>query len=337
VDFGLDESQREVARLAAEVLSRDSEDPWKELAQAGLLALPLPADLGGDELGIMDVAALATEIGRKAAPVPALATLFLGLLPVLYWGDPGLLPAVAAGETIITGALSERGQPFPGEPAAIADGERVSGTKIGVSFGYEAALVVVTVSLAAGGTGAVLVDPRAEGVSWVRTPSSSEVPEYTMRLERAPVAGRLDVPDVRDLYRLAAAGACCLTDGALAGALELTTGYVGSRRQFGRPLAEFQAVSQQIADVYIASRTLHLATQSACWRLAAGLHAAEDLDVAAYWACAYAPAALRTCHHLHGGLGMDVSYPLHRYSSLVSDLVRFLGGAEYRLERVDVH
>jgi 3-oxo-4-pregnene-20-carboxyl-CoA dehydrogenase alpha subunit len=333
VDFGQDESQVEVARLAAEVLSRDSEDPWKELAQAGLLALPLPEDLGGDGLGLLEVAALATEIGRKAAPVPALATLFLGMLPVIRGNiaaGRGLLPAVAAGEAILAGAFNERSAPLPDEPAAIA-GERVSGTKIGVSFGQEASLVVVTVS-----DGAVLVNPGAEGVSWVRTPTSSGLPEYTLRLDEAPVAGRLDVGP-RELNRLAVAGACCLVDGALAGALELTTGYVGSRRQFGRPLAEFQAVSQQIADVYIASRTQHLATQSACWRLASGLDAGDDLDVAAYWACAYGPGALRTCHHLHGGLGMDVSYPLHRYSALVTDLVRFLGGAQYRLERVDVH
>jgi 3-oxo-4-pregnene-20-carboxyl-CoA dehydrogenase alpha subunit len=55
--------------------------------------------------------------------------------------------------------------------------------------------------------------------------------------------------------------------------------------------------------------------------------------VAAYWCAEHAPRSVRTCHHLHGGLGMDVTYPLHRYSSLVSDVVRFLGGADYRLER----
>ena len=142
-------------------------------------------------------------------------------------------------------------------------------------------------------------------------------------------------PDcVRDLYQLAVAGACALADGAVAGALALTRDYVATREQFGRPLAAFQAVSQQIADVYIASRTLHLATLSACWRLGESLAAGADLDVAGYWCAEQAPRSVRTCHHLHGGLGMDVSYPLHRFSSLVADLVRFLGGADYRLERL---
>ena len=122
-----------------------------------------------------------------------------------------------------------------------------------------------------------------------------------------------------------------LIDGAVAGALALTRDHVATREQFGRPLAAFQAVSQQVADVYIASRTIHLATQAACWRLDQGLDASADLAVAAYWCAEQAPRAVRTCHHLHGGLGMDATYPLHRFSSLVADLVRYLGGAEYRL------
>jgi hypothetical protein len=139
---------------------------------------------------------------------------------------------------------------------------------------------------------------------------------------------------VTGLYQFTLAGAACLADGALAGALALTTAHVGSRQQFGRPLATFQAVAQQIADVAIVSRTLHLATLSACWRLDTGREAGGDLDVAAYWLADQAPGALRTCHHLHGGTGMDVAYPLHRYSALVKDLARLVGGADYRLDRL---
>ena len=159
----------------------------------------------------------------------------------------------------------------------------------------------------------------------IRTPSSSGEPEYTLRLDRAPVEGVLGGADcVRDLHQLAVAGACALADGVVAGALALTRDHVATRRQFGRPLAEFQAVSQQIADVWIASRTMHLAALSACWRLAEGRDAAADLDVAGYWCAEQAPKSVRLCHHLHGGIGMDVTYPLHRFSSLIADLTRFL-------------
>ena len=176
--------------------------------------------------------------------------------------------------------------------------------------------------------GVALVDPRARGVRMTRTPSSSGEPEYVLELDRAPVEGMLGGPEcVRDLYQLAVAGACALADGVVAGALALTRDHVASREQFGRPLAAFQAVSQQIADVYIASRTMHLAALSACWRLAGDLDAAADLEVARYWCAEQAPRSVRLCHHLHGGIGMDVTYPLHRFSSLAADLARFLGGA----------
>jgi alkylation response protein AidB-like acyl-CoA dehydrogenase len=82
------------------------------------------------------------------------------------------------------------------------------------------------------------------------------------------------------------------------------------------------------------ARTLHLATLSACWRLAEGHDAGPDIDVAAYWMAAYAPAVLRVCHHLHGGTGMDASYPLPRFSALIKDLVRYTGGTGYRLDQL---
>ena len=90
-------------------------------------------------------------------------------------------------------------------------------------------------------------------------------------------------------------------------------------------------MAQQVADVYIAARTLHLAARAAAWRLDAG-EADTELDVAAYWLAEHAPAALHTCQHLHGGLGVDVSYPLHRYFGLSRDLARAVGGVEHTLD-----
>ena len=70
MDFSLAESQQAVAGLAAQVLADPKADAWKELAQAGLLALSVPAQLGGDGLGVLEVAVLLTEIGRRALPGP---------------------------------------------------------------------------------------------------------------------------------------------------------------------------------------------------------------------------------------------------------------------------
>jgi 3-oxo-4-pregnene-20-carboxyl-CoA dehydrogenase alpha subunit len=368
MDFTPAASQQAVAGLAAEILTEP--DPWKELARAGLL--------DASSLGVLDTTFLLTEIGRRNPSLKAHATLMTGALPLARWGRrPDLLPAVASGELLLTAALREPSNPQPTPPATTLTDGKLSGTKVGVPYAQQAALILVpsmiTGSLSQIGTktardhGVALMNPHAAGVTLTRAPSSSGEPEYTLHMDGAPIEGMLGGPDcVRDLYQLAVAGACALADGAVAGALALTRDHVATREQFGRPLATFQAVSQQIADVYIASRTLHLATVAACWRLdaspemspgvgpemgpemspgvgpemgpemgtAAGPEMDAALDVAGYWCAEQAPRSVRICHHLHGGLGMDVTYPLHRSSSLVADLVRYLGGAEYRLERL---
>jgi 3-oxo-4-pregnene-20-carboxyl-CoA dehydrogenase alpha subunit len=335
MDFTPAESQQAVAALAAEILGEPG--PWKELARAGLL--------DASALGVLDTTVLLTEIGRRAPSTQAHATLMTGAHPIARWGSAELkqrlLPGIASGELLLTAAIREPSDPQPTPPATAITAGTLTGTKVGVLYAEQASLVLVPAA-----AGVALVDPRAAGVTLTRTPSSSGQPEYTLRMDQAPVDGLLGGPEcVRDLYQLAVAGACALADGAVAGALALTRDHVATRQQFGRPLAAFQAVSQQIADVYIASRTLHLATLAACWRLDAGPEtgpemgpemsaaAGADLDVAGYWCAEQAPRSVRICHHLHGGLGMDVTYPLHGFSSLVADLVRYLGGAEFRLER----
>jgi 3-oxo-4-pregnene-20-carboxyl-CoA dehydrogenase alpha subunit len=335
MDFTPAESQQAVAGLAAEVLA--GADPWKELARAGLLSV------GPGALGLLDVTALLTEIGRRAPSLKAHATLMTGALPVLRWGSDqfkqDLLPGVASGELLLTAAMREPSDPQPDPPVTALTNGTITGTKVGVPHAKQAHLLLVPARLPASSAGVALVSPHAAGVRLTRTPSASGEPECTLRMDRAPLTGMLGGADcVRDLYQLAIAGVCALADGAVAGALALTRDHVASRQQFGRPLAAFQAVTQQIAEVYIASRTMHLATLAACWRLDAGPEigtaAGADLGVAGYWCAEQAPRSVRTCHHLHGGLGMDATYPLHRFSSLVADLVRYLGGAEYRLERL---
>jgi alkylation response protein AidB-like acyl-CoA dehydrogenase len=334
MDFTLGETQQAVSQLAAQVLT--DPDPWKELARAGLLDVSPP-----DGLGVLEVAVLLTEIGKRAPSMKALATLMTGALPLARWGRPALLPAVASGELILTAALREPSHPAPLPPVTAVTNGTITGRKIGVPYAEQSHLMLVPASFMIVNSsgqiapqtvhdhgGVFLVNPRGAGVELIRTPSSSGEPEYALELDHAPVEGMLGGSDcVHDLYQLAVAGACALADGVVAGALTLTRDHVASREQFGRPLAAFQAVSQQIADVYIASRTMHLAALSACWRLGGDLDAAADLEVARYWCAEQAPRSVRLCHHLHGGIGMDVTYPLHRFSSLAADLARFLGGA----------
>jgi 3-oxo-4-pregnene-20-carboxyl-CoA dehydrogenase alpha subunit len=359
MDFTISEAESEAAGLTARLLSEadlasvgadgtgrlaDLDDSlWKQLGHAGLLSLAMPAEVGGDGLGVQVTAAVLREAGRHAARLPALATLALGVLPVARSVDADvkhrLLSGVAGGDVILTAAIREPSRPMPAVPATTVTltkhGGTVSGLKVGVPYAAAARWILVPASTPAGDAVVAVVEPDADGLSCQRTLSSSGLPEYTLRLTDSPVLAVLDGCSVDDLYRFAATGACAVADGVLAGALDLTTTHVRTREQFGRPLATFQAVAQQIADVYAAARTLHLITVSACWQLDTEPGGAgREVDVAAYWLAEHGLAALRTCHHLHGGLGMDVTYPLPRYSALMTDLVAFVGGAADRLDRL---
>ena len=216
MDFTLGARQQAVADLAAEVLGADrprAADPWKELARAGLLDVSPP-----DGLGVLEVAVLLTEIGKRAPSMQALATLMTGALPLARWGRLDLLPAVASGELLLTAALRE---PPQGPATSVTDG-KITGLKIGVPYADQSHLLLVSALTdpmimnsfghiapqTVHDHGVALVRPGAEGVSLTRTPSSSGEPEYAVRLDRAPVEGMLGGADcARDLYQLAVAGA----------------------------------------------------------------------------------------------------------------------------------
>jgi alkylation response protein AidB-like acyl-CoA dehydrogenase len=339
VDFSLDDGQRAVAELAAGVLPAEPDDArvlaalasaagydesaWKAMAQAGLLGLALPESVGGDGLGAVEAGLVLTATGRQVLPLPALATLALGVLPVAAYGtaeqQAALLPEVAEGRLL--GAALRDG---PDGAVALGDGA-LTGSRVGVGYAAQAHRLLVPTA-----DGTAVVDPHGPGVTLIRTPTSTGAPEYTVRFAGAPVETVLAAGPT-ELDRFAVAGAAAVADGVLAGALALTAEHLRDRQQFGRPLATFQAVAQQIADVYVVARTVHLAAVSAAWRLATGLDATEDLAVAGYWLAAEVPRALQVCHHLHGGLGVDVTYPLHRYYAHAKDLARFVGGATARL------
>jgi alkylation response protein AidB-like acyl-CoA dehydrogenase len=335
MDFDLTATQLAVADVATSVLDRDIS--WKALVDGGVTALPVPERLGGDGVGLPEVGTVLTEVGRHGAITPALATLGFGVVPLLDLASEEqqdrFLTGVAKGG-VLTAALNEPGAALPDRPAtSVADG-RLSGTKVGVGYAEQADWMLVTAD-----SGVVVVSPKADGVQVVRTPTSNGSDEYTVTFSDVAVAdsdvlaGAEDIgPGRVNQLVLAAIGA--YADGLVAGALRLTADYVANRKQFGKPLSTFQTVAAQLAEVYIASRTIDLVAKSVVWRLSENRDAENDLDVLGYWVTSQAPPVMQLCHHLHGGMGMDVTYPMHRYYSTIKDLSRLLGGPSHRLDLV---
>ena len=310
----------------------DRENSWGALVSGGVMALGVPDRLGGDGVGLPEIATALTEIGRHGLISPALATLGFGLLPLLDLAGESsqdrYLGGLAQGQ-ILTAALNEPGAALPDHPTTTLSDGRISGLKIAVPYAEQATWMLVTAADAV-----VVVSPNAPGVHLTKTPTSTGGAEYTAEFSDAAVDAVLEgaVPQRVNQLALAAVGA--YASGLLSGALRLTADYVASRHQFGRPLSTFQTVAAQLAEVYIASRTLGLVATSVIWRLSEGLDADVDLDVLGYWLTSQAPPTMQTCHHLHGGIGMDVTYPMHRYYSSIKDLSRGLGGPAQRLDLV---
>ncbi|HEU4361638.1 MAG TPA: acyl-CoA dehydrogenase family protein [Mycobacterium sp.] len=332
MDFSPDPAQQAVADVVTSVLDRDN--TWEALVGGGVTALPVPERLGGDGVGLAEVGSALTEIGRHGAISPALATLGLGVVPVLDLASDAqqdrYLAGVASG-AVLTAALNEPGTALPEHPAAVLTANRLSGTKIGVPYAEQADWILVTAD-----TGVVMVSPTADGVQLTKTPTSNGSDEYVVTFTDTPV-DELDVlggADVHRVNQLALAMMGAYAAGLVAGALRLTANYVGSRQQFGRPLSTFQTVAAQLSEVYIASRTITLVATSTVWRLSEGRDATDDLAVLGYWVTSQAPPVMQICHHLHGGMGMDIGYPMDRYYSTIKDLSRLLGGPSHRLELV---
>jgi alkylation response protein AidB-like acyl-CoA dehydrogenase len=329
VDFTPDEGQQAVADVVNSVLDRDNS--WDALVAGGVTALGVPDRLGGDGVGLAELCTALTEIGRHGTTGPALGV--LGATAVLLDSasdsqQDRYLAGVAKG-SIVTLALNEPGVALPDKPTVtLADGQ-LNGTKLGVAYAEQADWIVVTAD-----SGVVVVSPKASGVQLTKTPTSNHSDEYAVTFSGVAVTSDdvLSGLQARRVNQLALASIGAYASGLVAGALRLTADYVANRHQFGKPLSTFQTVAAQLAEVYIASRTLTLVATSVAWRLSEGLDADEDLDVLGYWLASQAPPVMQICHHLHGGMGMDIAYPMDRYYSSIKDLARLVGGPAQRLE-----
>ncbi|MGW5262793.1 acyl-CoA dehydrogenase family protein [Microbispora sp. NPDC004025] len=358
MDFDLDETHAELRALAASVLDREADQArleaherggrpydagaWKALAQAGLLGACLPPEAGGAGLGPLAAAVILREAGARVAPVPALPGLIAALTVAGHGSDAQrrALAPFAEGEEALTVAFRAAGAGPGDPPAVIAEEGRLTGRPGIVPYAAEASAILVP-ARSGGGFGLYLVRPGDARLLPVTSPAGEPVAAVVLEDtpgemvgeagEAADAAGGAAVAALR-LNTLAAVTATA--SGVLAGALALTKGHIATRRQFGRVLAEFQAVTMQIADVYIASRALDVAMWTGVWRLTEGLPAERDLAVAARNAAGDAVRALYTCQHLHGGIGLDLTYPLHRYFGLGTHLAHLLGGEQAQLDLI---
>src|SRR5438105_6711086 len=361
MDFGFTEEQEAVRDAARQVLEGQvtqerlkevdaggegfDRETWARLAAANLLGIALPEAAGGSGLGFIELCLLLEQVGRSTAPVPVLPSLVRGALPIVEFGTRAQhereLPAVTSGERVLTAALVEIGGE-PAQPATTAtrDGSRwrLDGVKVCVPAGVVADRMLVAARTGEDAVGVFLVDTGAPGVRRDRQDTTSGIPEARVELTDVEVGDGDVLGDAQGgaaivewIVERATTGLCAIAIGVCEEALRLTAEYTKTREQFDRPIATFQAVGQRAADAYIDTEAVRLTAWQAAWRLAGALPATEEVAVAKRWAADGGQRVVHAAQHLHGGIGVDRDYPLHRYFLWAKELELTLGGATPQL------
>jgi 3-oxocholest-4-en-26-oyl-CoA dehydrogenase beta subunit len=373
MDFAFTEEQLAVSEAAATIfqalaapervaeVERDADRfdavLWRELAKANLLGVGLAEDYGGSGLGLTEVCLVLEQQGRAVAPVPLWATLVLGALPIARFGTDAQrnrwLPAVVAGDARLSAAVNEMAGASRDQPMVRAEprgnGWALHGTALAVPQAHLAARVLVPARVGSGnGAGTpddvtivVLVDPSGPGVVLERATTTDRQVHPHLRFDGAPVdatdvlAGENDADDVVQwMLDRARTGLCALQLGVTEEAVRRAAAYLNERHQFGRPLSSFQGTMLRAADAYIDTEAIRVTTWSAAWRLDTGRPAEESVAIAHWWASEAGQRVVHATQHLHGGLGADVEYPIHRYFLWGKQIELMLQGPSAELARL---
>jgi alkylation response protein AidB-like acyl-CoA dehydrogenase len=367
MDFSLSDEQRDLRDLVARILSDrvtaerlaalDSggqwldREVWQELARSGVLGVPLPEEAGGGGAGFLETHLILQAAGAAVGHLPLWPVLVLGALPVAEFGSPEqrdrLLKPVIAGEGMLTAALSGDGA-LEATAYRAGSGWRVDGLLGAVPIGQLADRVLVPAAVGhpegegrGGDVVVLIVDPRGPGVTVRAQQTVNGEPQAELELAGAEVA-EADVLAGPETGRQALgwmlehawAGLASLQAGLCDRVVRMSAEYTSGREQFGRPIASFQAVGQRMADAYIDAEAMRLTSLQAAWRLAEGLPATDEVAIAKWWAAEGGHRVLHAAQHVHGGVGVDLDYPLHRFFLAGKQVEFALGPATRHLLRL---
>jgi 3-oxocholest-4-en-26-oyl-CoA dehydrogenase beta subunit len=335
VDFTPTEAQQDLAALTRQILAdRSGEKLWTALGKAGVLSAALPEHVGGIGFGLLEQCSVLVEIGRAVAPVPYLPSIVLGAAAIARFGDAGqqarwARPA-ATGDLVLTAALEEE---TPVRAAEHPGGKWVlTGTLTTVPAGPVADLVLVPAD-----TGVFLVTPDDLGVTMRSQEMVDGDPAGWLELADVEMDAdrRLGGEDVMDwLVAHATVGVCALQLGVVERAVELTAEYARTRVQFDRPIGSFQAVAQRLADAHVDVEAIRLTLWQAAWQLSAGQPTDAAVATAKFWAADGGHRVAHTTVHIHGGVGIDLDHPVHRYFEAAKRNEFTLGAATPQLRKL---
>jgi acyl-CoA dehydrogenase len=359
MDFTLTEEQDELRGLARQILSDrmdlgrlralDESTDWfdretyAEFAKANLLGVALPESVGGLGFGFLEQCLILQEQGRAVAPMPILHSLVTCANTVNRFGNEeqraNFGPQIA-GEEVYVAALNELGTPVD-EPRTTAsrqgDEWRIEGKKVCVPMAHVAERILVPARVG-DDIGLFFVSAGQPAVTLERQDVTNHEPQFVMHLDGAHVGDEYRIGELsegRTALRYAVqhtiVGICAIVAGACQEALRITAEYTTQRKQFDRAIGTFQAVGQRLADAYIDTQAIELTMLQAATTLAAGDDAGMEVATAKFWASEGGSRVGHAALHVHGGICIDLDYPIHRYFQWIKSLEFTLGSETEQL------
>ncbi|MDM0015336.1 acyl-CoA dehydrogenase family protein [Variovorax sp. J22P168] len=324
---------------------------WRQLAELGVLALGIPEAHGGLGGTAVDRLPLLEALGRALTLEPVLASCVLGGTAVHLAGSEAqkdaLLPPLAAGELRLAWADEEE----EGAPTcAVRDGDgwRLDGRKPLVLHADAAGWLVVSARVAGDvnatqGVALFLVDPAAAGVGLRRFRLVDDTPAAELTLRGVAASALGDPADLAHQHAAiqatldaGTAAACAGMIGAMDKAFELSTGYVTTRKQFGRLIGEYQALRHRIAEMKVSleiARSMAMAAAVAAddtGSPASGIELARAKLVIGRHARLLCQAAIQS----HGGIGMTEEYAVGHCLRRVHVLDHLCGDVDAQAARL---
>ncbi|MCW4355744.1 acyl-CoA/acyl-ACP dehydrogenase [Hoyosella sp. YIM 151337] len=352
MDFSLTEAQRDLASLAKQVLGEwNSAHPdrplggfdhelWKTMTSAGLVDAALPSSVGGAGFGVLEQCSILIEIGRTCAAVPYLTTVTGAAAALAKYGSPEQLERwlvpVVRGTTTMAPVIADEGDTAPFTAERGTGGWRLSGSHTAILDGsFASAFLCEAVTPDGHALFCVPRDVNGATLTDQHTTDGSGAVHLELDAVEAGESTLLGNPGNGSpawLRQHLTLGLCAQQLGTLETALEMTSSYARTREQFGKPIGSFQAVRQRLADAYIDVEAVRLTLWQAAWQVSDGdADAADALATAKFWAAEAGHRVAHTAVHIHGGVGIDTDYPLHRYFVAAKRAEFALGGATAQL------
>jgi alkylation response protein AidB-like acyl-CoA dehydrogenase len=333
-----------------------SREIWSKLAEMGLLALQIPEEHGGMAPAPVETLLTLTAMGKALVVEPYLSSAVIGTALLRDLGSPAqrntLLPAMAAGERIAVPAHGEEGARYDLQRVATSavrsgQGWVLRGNKAVVPHAAAADLLLVSARTGgavddSAGISLFLVPRGAPGVRLTPYPTidGQRAAEVTLADAAVPADALLGeeggaFPALSAAWDLGIAALCAEATGVLQAALDATLEYTKTRRQFGVPIAKFQALQHRMVDMLIHVEQARSMSYLAAMRAGESdarerRRAVSAAKVIVGQACRY---VAQQAVQLHGGMGVTDELAVSHCFRRLMAIELSLGDTEHHLEQ----